>query len=212
MLFVTTCCIYKSTSYIYLFNNCKEKCTFSTQPRVLRDQISQEILVEIVIFLCLSKIYFSGFTWSKLHFKSQDETVPIRSWIFHILAILLRTSQVNNVWVYSLLTKITIELYCDLWKLFCSKWTEIIVEIQLIWFWLANVLCLLSDHRKEEIIRSMNLINGFGARSYSIRGIHLPIVLLTKLSMMYKLKESTLYSKCGENNTIYFLFTQYVAP
>ena len=29
-------------------------------------------------------------------------------------------------------TKITIELYCDLWKLFYSKWTEIIVEIQLI--------------------------------------------------------------------------------
>ena len=36
----------------------------------------------------------------------------------------------------------------------------------------------LSDHRKEEIIRSMNLINCFGARSYSIHGIHLPIVLL----------------------------------
>ena len=31
MLFVTTCCIYKSTSYIYLFNNCKGKCTFSTR-------------------------------------------------------------------------------------------------------------------------------------------------------------------------------------
>ena len=31
----------------------------------------------------------------------------------------------------------------------------------------------LSDYRKEEIIRSMNLINGFGARGYSIRGIHL---------------------------------------
>ena len=29
--------------------------TFSTRPRVLRDQISQEILVGIVIFLCLSK-------------------------------------------------------------------------------------------------------------------------------------------------------------
>ena len=26
----------------------------------------------------------------------------------------------------------TIELYCDLWKLFCSKLTEIIVEIELI--------------------------------------------------------------------------------
>ena len=32
---------------------------------------------------------------------------------------------------------------------------------------------LLSDCRKEEIIRSMNLINGFAARGYSIRGIHL---------------------------------------
>ena len=32
----------------------------------------------------------------------------------------------------------------------------------------------LSDYRKEEIIRLMNLINGFGARGYSIRGIHLP--------------------------------------
>ena len=32
----------------------------------------------------------------------------------------------------------------------------------------------LSDYRKEEIIRSMNLINGFGARGYSILGIHLP--------------------------------------
>ena len=31
----------------------------------------------------------------------------------------------------------------------------------------------LSDYRKEEIIRSMNLTNGFGARGYSIRGIHL---------------------------------------
>ena len=36
---------------------------------------------------------------------------------------------------------------------------------------------LLSDYRKEEIIRSMNLINGFGARSYSVHGIHLLIVL-----------------------------------
>ena len=37
----------------------------------------------------------------------------------------------------------------------------------------------LSDYKKKEIIRSMNLINGFDARGYSIRGIHLPIVLLT---------------------------------
>ena len=32
----------------------------------------------------------------------------------------------------------------------------------------------LSDYRKEEIIRLMNLINGFGARGYAIRGIDLP--------------------------------------
>ena len=32
--------------------------------------------------------------------------------------------------------------------------------------------------RKEEIIRSV-INNGFGARGYSTRGIHLPIVLLT---------------------------------
>ena len=40
MLFVTTCCIYKSTSYIYLFNNCTEKCTFSTgfkRPNISRN-------------------------------------------------------------------------------------------------------------------------------------------------------------------------------
>ena len=29
---------------------------------------------------------------------------------------------------------------------------------------------------------------------------------------MYKLKESTLYLKSGENNTIYFLSTQFGAP
>ena len=34
-----------------------------------------------------------------------------------------------------------IDIDGDLWKLFYSKWTEIIVEIQLIWFSLANVLC-----------------------------------------------------------------------
>ena len=62
MLFVTTYCIYKSTSYNYLFNNCKEKCTFSTRPQVFRDQRSREILIGIVIFLCLSKSYLSNFT------------------------------------------------------------------------------------------------------------------------------------------------------
>ena len=102
-MFVTTCCIFKSTPYIYLFSNCKEEWTFSTRPRVLRDQISQEILLGIIIFLCHSNIYFLSFKWSsKLHSKNKDKTVFIRSWIFHILAILLRTSQVNSLWVLKL--------------------------------------------------------------------------------------------------------------
>ena len=39
---------------------------------------------------------------------------------------------------------------------------------------------LLSDYKKEEMIRSrsMNVINCFGARGYSVRCIHVPIVLL----------------------------------
>ena len=81
----------------------------------------------------------------------------------------------RNYHVNSFIYKKTIELYFDL---FYCKWRELIVEIQLIWFWLINILGLLSDYRKEEIIRSMNLINCFGARGYSIRGIYLPIVLL----------------------------------
>ena len=56
MLFVRTYYIYKSTSYIYLFNNCKEKWTFFTRPRVLTDQISQEILVGIVTFLAFQSL------------------------------------------------------------------------------------------------------------------------------------------------------------
>ena len=99
---VRTCCIYKSKSYIHLFNNCKEKCTLSIRPRVLKGQISQEVLVGIVIFVCLTKIYLSSFTWSKLHSKNSDETVSFMSWMFHILTILLQTSQVNNVWVLKL--------------------------------------------------------------------------------------------------------------
>ena len=37
----------------------------------------------------------------------------------------------------------------------------------------------LLDYRKEEIIRSMNLINGFGERSCSTRGRHVPNSPLT---------------------------------
>ena len=174
MLFVTTCCIYKSTSYIYLFNYWKEKFIFSTRPRVLRDQISQGILVGIVIFLCLSKIYLSSFTWSKLHFKSQDETVSIRSWIFHILAILLRTSQVNNV----CLTKKLPRLDSSFEKKKPKNYWTILWSLEAFLFQMnrdnsRNSIDLtlvgkcplsLSDYRKEEIIRSINLVNGFGGR------------------------------------------------
>ena len=66
--------------------------------------------------------------------------------------------------------------------------------------------------KRRNNLRSINLVNCFGARSYSICGIRLPIVLLTYLSVMYKLKDSTLYLKSGENNIVYFLFTQYGAP
>ena len=59
--------------------------------------------------------------------------------------------------------------------------------------------------RKRRNNTVMNFINGFGARGYSIRGIHLPIVLLMQLSVRYKLKGSTLYSKSGENNSIFLI-------
>ena len=40
--------------------------------------------------------------------------------------------------------------------------------------WVGKCPLSLSDYRKEEIMRSMNLINGFGARGYPVRSIHLP--------------------------------------
>ena len=141
MLFVTTCCIYKSTSYINLSNNCKEKSTFPTRPRVLKDQISQEILVGIVIFLCLSKIY--------LHLIQTPLQKPGRNSLHLILNISYFSHFISNIsgqqcmgleaalaWetctfglTNSSFTKITIELYHDLRKLFYSKRTEITVEI-----------------------------------------------------------------------------------
>ena len=67
--------------------------------------------------------------------------------------------------------------------------------------------CLLSDYGKEEIIRSMNLIvfNVFNSWYTSPSS---PF----RIIVMYKLKESTLYLKSGENSTIHFLFTQYDTP
>ena len=73
----------------------------------------------------------------------------------------------------------TTELYCDLWKTFLFQMNTDnsgnSIDLTLV----GKCPLSVSDYRKEEIIRSMNLINGFGARSYSIRGIHFLIVLLT---------------------------------
>ena len=52
----------------------------------------------------------------------------------------------------------TIELYCDLWKVFHSKWTKIMVEIQLIWFWLANVICRYQIREKKKQYRQWTLL------------------------------------------------------
>ena len=142
MLFVTTCCIYKSTCYIYLFNNCKEKCTFSTRPRVLRDQISQEILVGIVIFTLpfknlpheldliqtplqkpgrnslhqiLNISYFNHFT---LNISSQQcmDLEAALAWETCTFGLTKKLPCLDSSF-----TKITIELYYDIWKLFYSK-------------------------------------------------------------------------------------------
>ena len=53
------------------------------------------------------------------------------------------------------------------------------MEIQLNLILVDKYILSVISYRKEEIIRSMNLIDGFGARGYTIRGIYLPIVLLT---------------------------------
>ena len=73
-------------------------------------------------------------------------------------------------------------------------------------------LSVIRLQKRRNNLRSINLINGFGTRSYSICSIRLPIVLLTYLSIVYKLKDSSLYLKSGENNIICVLFTQYGAP
>ena len=88
MLVVTTCCIYKSTSYIYLFNNFKEKCTFSTRPRIFRDQVSQEILIGIVIFLAFQRFNFQASLDPNSTSKARTKQSPLDLeyfifWPFH---------------------------------------------------------------------------------------------------------------------------------
>ena len=48
------------------------------------------------------------------------------------------------------------------------------MEIQLIELWLTNVLCRYQIIEKKEQYGQLTLFNGFSARGYSIRGIHLP--------------------------------------
>ena len=70
----------------------------------------------------------------------------------------------------------------------------------------------LSDYRNEEIIRPMNLINGFCARGYSIRGIHLPNSLFNVIAYNVYVERVYLMLEIRGKNTIYFLFTQFGAP
>ena len=160
----------------------------------LRDQISQEIL--IVIFLCLPKIYLWSFTWSKLHFKTQEETVSIISWIFRISAILLRTSQVNNVMGLEAALAwdtCTVGLTRKLPRLdgsFTKNYWALLRSLEALLFQMnrdngENSIDLILVGKCPQIIgkKRNNTVNEsycwFGTRGYSIRGIHLPIVLLT---------------------------------
>ena len=153
--------------------NCNFSLPFKNLPRKLHViQTPLQKLGRNSLNYVMNISYFSHFTWNISGHQCMDLEAAL-AWKPALL-VWQRKYHVN-----SFIYKKAIELYCNLWKLFYSKWTEIIVEIQLIWFWLTNILCLLSDYRKEEIIWSMNLINGFGARGCSIRDIYLPVVLLT---------------------------------
>ena len=140
MLFVTTCCIYKSTSYIYLFNNCKEKCTFSTRPNK-RPNISRNTR-----WNCSFSLPFKNLPL-KLHFIQTPLQKQGRNSLHYILNISYFSHFTSNIsgqecmgleaalaWetctfgltkklpcLDSSFTKITIELYYDVWKLFYSK-------------------------------------------------------------------------------------------
>ena len=57
--------------------------------------------------------------------------------------------------------------------------------------------------KRRNNLRSINRINGFGARSYSICGMCLAIVLLTYLSIIYKLKHFIFYLKSGKITSYY---------
>ena len=171
MLFVTTYCIYKTTSYIYLFNNCKEKCTFSTRPRVLRDQISREILVGIVIFLCLSKVYLSSFTWSKLSlYKLKRNSLY---YVLNISYFIHFTSKISGQQCMGLEAALAWKT-CTFGltkKLACKQFhLQKLLNYTAIFgsFFIPNEQILvdkcpvcyqimLSDYGKEEIIRSINL-------------------------------------------------------
>ena len=140
MLFVTTCCIYKSTSYIYLFNNCKEKSTFCTRPRVLREYLKKYSL-ELEFFFPFqtftSKASFDPNSTSKARMKQSPLDLEY-SYFSHFTSNIsgqqcmgLKAARAWETCSFGLtkklpcldssFTKVTIELYWDLWKLFYSK-------------------------------------------------------------------------------------------
>ena len=56
MLFVTTCCIYKSTSYIYFFNKLQRKMyIFHTNSGFKRSNISKKYQLELYFFFTFQK-------------------------------------------------------------------------------------------------------------------------------------------------------------
>ena len=97
------------------------------------------------LYLVLNISYFSHFTsnMSGQQCMRLEATLAWKTCTFSLTKKLCLDSFIKKT------TTTIIELCCDLWKLFYSKWTEIIVEMQLIWCWLANVLCLLSDYKKR---------------------------------------------------------------
>ena len=65
------------------------------------------------------------------------------------------------------LTK-TIDLYCDLWKLFCFQMNRDNSGNSIDLILVSNVLCLLSDYRKEEIIRLLLMVSAQEVTQFTV--------------------------------------------
>ena len=136
MLFVTTCCIYKSTSYSYLFNNCKKVHIFHTTSGFKRPNISRNTR-----WNCNFSLSFKNLPL-KCHLIQTSLQKPGRNslhWILNISYFSHFNSNISGQQCMGLeaalawetctfgltkklpcpdssFTKITIELYYNLWK------------------------------------------------------------------------------------------------